>query len=69
MFDKISEKMGELTVGKVTKATLIGGGVCLAAIAGPIGVLGVVSLTAVGAGASWVAESIGDSLSEDDKKQ
>lgn len=65
MFDKF----GEITLGKVIKATLIGGGVCAAAIAAPIGIVAVAGITAAGVGASWVADSVGDGLNGKDKEE
>jgi len=59
----------KITLGKVLKAATIGAGVCAAAIAAPIGIVAVLGVTAVGAGASWVADSVVDELNDKDKEK
>lgn len=59
----------KITVGKVVKAATIGAGVCAAAVAAPIGVVAVIGITAAGAGASWVADSLGDELDDNNKNK
>ncbi|AUS99138.1 hypothetical protein CLI64_01290 [Nostoc sp. CENA543] len=57
----------KITPGKVVKAATVAAGVGAAAMLAPIGVVAVIGLTAAGAGASWVADSLGDEINSNDK--
>jgi hypothetical protein len=59
----------KITPAKVLKAATVAAGVGAVAIAAPIGVVAVIGLTAAGAGATWLAESVGDELNNNDKEK
>jgi hypothetical protein len=66
-WESIMFGLEKITVGKVLKAATVAAGVGAVAIAAPIGVVAVIGLTAAGAGATWLAESVGDELNNNDK--
>jgi hypothetical protein len=68
MSQENDNELAKITPEKVVKATAIGAGVVGVALIAPIGIAGVVGMGLVGAAASWLADSAGDAMKNNDQE-